>query len=81
MSVSNINSYYFERMNTRRNVGQRRRGVAARNNQVQPQALAEGVALQVNPDELNNEDVRASMAYIEKAITIHAQGITAQVNR
>ena len=47
--MSNINSCCFSRMNTRRNTGQRRGGVGAGDNQVQPQALAEGVAMLVNP--------------------------------
>ena len=49
MSVSNISPYYFQRINTRRIVAQRREGAAAGNNQVPPQASDEGVVMLVNP--------------------------------
>ena len=62
MSVSNINSYYFQRMNTRRSICQRRGVAAVGGNQVPPQALAEGVAMPVNPAVLIDAEVRAFMA-------------------
>ena len=77
MSVSNINSYYFERMNTRRNVGQRRRGAAAGGNQVPPHAPAEGMSMLVNPVGLTNAEVRTSLAQMAQAITMLAQAMTA----
>ena len=81
MSVPKINSYYFERMNTRRNVGQRRGGAAAGGNQVPPQAPAEGVAMLVNPNGLTDVQVRESLAQMAHSITIQAQAMTVQFNR
>ena len=49
MRVSNINPCCFQKINTRRTIGQRRGGAAAGVNQVPPQAPAEGVAMPVNP--------------------------------
>ena len=49
-------------MNTRRNVGQRRKGAAAGNNEVPPHASTEGVLMHVNPGGLTDAEVRASMA-------------------
>ena len=61
MKVSNINTCCFQRMNIRRTVGQIRGGAAARGNQVPPQALAEGVAMPVNPVGLTDAMARASL--------------------
>ncbi|XP_015087001.1 uncharacterized protein LOC107030123 [Solanum pennellii] len=68
-------------MNTRRNVGQMRRGATAGDNQLAPQAPAEGVAMPINPSGLTYAEVRAYLAQMEQAITIQAQAMTDQVNR
>ena len=62
MILSNISPYFIQIMNTRRNVGQRRKGAAAGNNHVPPHASAEGVVMLVNPDGLTDAEVRASLA-------------------
>ena len=81
MRVSNINSYCFQRMNNRRNVGQRRRGAAAGGNQVPVQAPAEGVSMPVYPAGSSDAEVRASLAHMAQAITIQDKAMTSQVNR
>nr|XP_004239561.1 uncharacterized protein LOC101256381 [Solanum lycopersicum] len=59
-----------------------RRGIAnARDNQVPLQALAEGLAIPVNPAGLTDAEVRASLAQMAQAITMQAQAMIAQVNR
>ena len=78
---SNINLSCVKRMNIRRNIVQRRRGAAAGNNQVPPQAPAEGVAMPVNPAGLTDAEVRASLSQMVQAIALQAQAMTAQVNR
>ena len=62
MSVSNINTYCFHRMNTERNVGQRRRVEVVGNNQVLPQVPAEGVLISVNKAGLTDVKVRAYLS-------------------
>lgn len=57
-------------MNTRRTIGQWGGGAVAGDNQVLPEALAEGVATLVNPTGLTDADVQASLAQMEHAITI-----------
>ena len=61
MNVANINLFCFQRMNTSRCMGQRKRGAAAGGNQDPPQAPAEGVAMPVNQDGLTNAEERASL--------------------
>ena len=68
-------------MNTRRRIGQRRRGAAAGSNQVPPHAPVEGVAMPVNPVGLTDAKVREYLAQMEHAITMQAQDMTNQVNR
>ena len=65
MSVSNINPCCFHRLNTMRNIGQRRGGAAAGGNKVQSQDLAEGVAMPVNPAGLTDAEVRKYLAKME----------------
>ena len=61
ISVSNINPCCFHKMNTRRNIGQRRGGAAVGGNQA-PQVPVKGVATPVKPVRLTYVEVRASMA-------------------
>ena len=56
MRVSNINLGFFQRINTRKTIGQRIGGAAAGGNQVLPQASAEGVAMPVNPAGLTDAE-------------------------
>ena len=81
MSVSNINPCCFQRMNTRRAIGQRKGGAVARDNQVPPQAPFEGVFMLVNPAGLTDAEVRAYLAQMEQTITMQDQAMTDQVNR
>ena len=68
-------------MNTRRNIGQRRRTTVAKDNKAPPQALAEGLVMPLNPSRLTDAKVRASLAQMEKDITMQARAMTDQVNR
>ncbi|XP_069144529.1 uncharacterized protein [Solanum lycopersicum] len=68
-------------MNTRSANGHRRGGEIVGGNQNPPQAPAEGVPMPVNPIELTNAEVRASLAQMALDITMQAQAMTAQVNR
>ena len=81
MSMSNINPCCFQKINTRRTIGQRRGGVAAGGNQVPPQASVEGVAMTVNPAGLTDSEVRAYLVQMEHAITMQAQSMTDKVKR
>ncbi|XP_069151997.1 uncharacterized protein [Solanum lycopersicum] len=56
---------------TRLNMEERRGVAAAWNNQVLPQASAEGVSMPVKPDGLNDVEVRASLAQMAQTITMH----------
>ena len=49
MSVSKINLCSFQKMNTKRNIRQKRGRATTGDNQVPPQARGEGVAMPVNP--------------------------------
>ena len=80
MIVSNSNSYFFHKMNTRGNASHERVGPAAEGNHVPPQAPVEGVAKPVNPAGLTNAEVREYLTQMAYAITMQAQVITAQVN-
>ena len=64
MSVSNIIPCYFQRMNTRREIGQRRGGAADGENQVPPQAPPEIIDMLINPARLTVTEVRGSLAQI-----------------
>ena len=81
MSVSNINPCCFQRMNTRRTIGQMRGGADAGGNQVPPQAPTEGVAMPVNQAGLSDVEVRASLVQMAQATTMQAQAMISQVNR
>ena len=70
MSVSDINSYLFQKMNRRRNAGQGRGEVAAWGNQVPPQAPAAGIEIPVSPARLTNGEVRTALAQMAQAITL-----------
>ena len=52
----------FQRMNTRRTIGQTRERAAAGENQVPSQAPVEGVPMPVNLAGLTDVEVRASLA-------------------
>ena len=80
MSQSKINSYYFHRMNTRRDASQRRGGAAAGDNMVPPQALTEWVAMSINPAWFTYVDVRASLEQMKPCILMKSQAMTYQVN-
>lgn len=80
MSVSKIECC-LQRMNTRRTIGQKRGVATAGDNQVPPQAPAEGVAMPVNPAGLTDAEVSASLAQMVQSITMQAQAMTAKVNR
>ena len=79
--MSNINPCFFQRMNTRRTLGQRRGGGAAGGNQVQPQDQNEGVDISVNPTRLTDTEVRASLAEMAQSITMQDQDMTDHVNQ
>ena len=81
MSVFNIKSYYFQRMNTRRNIGHWRKGGAAGGNQVPPKAPTKGVPMSVNLTRLSDAEIQASLAQTAQSITMQAQAMNAQVNR
>ena len=68
-------------MKTSRTIGQRRGVAAAGNNQIQPQAQAEGVAMRVYPARLTDVEVWASLAQVAQDITMKAPSMTAKVNR
>ena len=72
MIVSNSNSYFFHKMNTRGNASHERVGPAAEGNHVPPQAPVEGVAMPLKPAGLSNAEVRAYLEKMEQAIIIQA---------
>lgn len=80
MSVSDINSYLFQKMNRRRNAGQGRGEVAAWGNQVLIKAPALGAAMLVNPARLNDSEVRTALLMMSQAITVQAKSMTAHAN-
>ena len=57
-------------MKASRTIGQRRGVAAAGNNQVQPQAQAEGVAMRVYLARLTDAEVWESLAQVAQAITM-----------
>ena len=81
MSVSNIDSYCFQRMNNRGNVEQWRGGVSAGDTLVLPDAPAKEVDMPVNHVGLTDAEVWASLDQMALTITMQAQAMTAQVNR
>ena len=81
MSISNINTFVFQKMNMRRTIGQRREGAAFGDNQVPTWAPLEGVAMPFNLARLTDAEVRTSPAYMAYTITMMAKAMTRQVNR
>ena len=72
---------FFQRMNSRSDIGQKRGGAVAVGNQDPLQALSEGVAMLVNPAGLTDAEVRASLSQMAQTITMQHQALTAQVRR
>lgn len=70
MSVSNINSYFFHKINTKGNIDQGRVGEASGGNRVPPQAPAERVAMSVNLAEFSDVEVRRASAQMTQSITL-----------
>ena len=81
MNMSDINPCCFQRRNSWRTKGLRTGAAVVRGNQNPPQALAEVVAMPVNPAGLTDAELSACLAQMEQAITMQAQAMTAQVNR
>ena len=81
MNMSDINPCCFQRRNSCRTNGLRTGAAAVRGNQNPSQALAEGVAMPVNPAGLTNVEVRASLDQMAQDITMQAQAMTTQLNR
>ena len=59
-----------------RTIGQWRGGAASGDNNVPPQAPAEGLAMPVNPAILTDADVWSCLAQMAHAITIQAHAMT-----
>ena len=72
---------FFQRMNSRIDIGQKRGGAVAVGNHDPLQALSEGVAMLVNPAGLTDAEVRASLSQMAQTITMQHQAITPKSTR
>ena len=59
--LTSILVFFLHKINTRRTIGQRRGGVAAKGNEVPPKAPVERVAMPIKPIEMTDAEVRESL--------------------